>query len=162
MKQSTILIIAALILAIGASFALGYISARHRYDRQPERPDTTFITEWVHDTVKEFVTKPGKTIYVELPVHDTTSIHDTTTIRDSVMVEVPIEERTYTGSNYRAVVSGYRPELVDIWVKKTTQVVKIPYHEHWSVTVGPQVGYGFTPKGWQPYAGAGITFGYSF
>lgn len=162
MKQSTIAVVAAVILAVGASFALGYMSARRRYERPAKRADTTYITKWERDTIIEYVSRPGKPVYVSLPVHDTTAVHDTTTIVDSVVVEVPIEERTYTGENYRAVVSGFDPKLVDIWVKQKTQVVRIPYHEHWSVTVGPQLGYGFTAKGWQPYAGVGLTFGYSF
>ena len=32
----------------------------------------------------------------------------------------------------------------------------------WCVTLGVQSGYGFTPKGWQPYAGVGVTAGFSF
>ena len=163
MKPTTIALILALIFAVGASFAIGYISARHKYDKPVDGKDTVTIETWVHDTITKYVSKPGKTIYVYLPaVHDTTEVHDTTTIRDSVLVEVPIEERTYTGDNYRAVVSGFQPELKDIWVRQTMKYVYIPYQKRWVFTVGPQVGYGFTPKGWQPYAGAGITFGYSF
>jgi hypothetical protein len=36
------------------------------------------------------------------------------------------------------------------------------YRKRWSFTVGLQVGIGYTPAGVQPYAGAGVTFGYSF
>lgn len=81
---------------------------------------------------------------------------------DSAVVEIPITQRTYEGENYRAVVQGFRPELVYIDVKQQTVAVKEIEKKRWSFTVGPQVGYGFTPAGWQPYAGVGITAGYSF
>lgn len=161
MKQSTIIIVVALVLAVGASFALGYMSAQRRGEKSVERPDTVTVTKWVRDTVYEpkdsFIVK-YKPVY--LPVHDTTEVHDTTTIRDSVLVDVPINEKTYYGENYRATVRGFQPELTDIWVKQTERAV--PYRKKWGVTVGPQAGFGFTPQGWQPYAGVGVTFGYSF
>ena len=34
--------------------------------------------------------------------------------------------------------------------------------KRWGFGVGVQGGYGFTPKGWQPYVGVGVSFGYSF
>ena len=82
--------------------------------------------------------------------------------RDSVQVEVPIEQRTYEGENYRAVVQGFRPELVSIDIRQQTVTVTEYKRKWWSVTIGPQLGYGFTPAGWQPYAGIGITAGISF
>ena len=87
------------------------------------------------------------TVFVEVP------------IRDSIAVEVPIEQRTYEGDYYTAVVQGFRPELVSIDIKVpevTTPVVK---RKWWSVSIGPQVGFGFTPAGWQPYAGIGVSVG---
>ena len=61
-------------------------------------------------------------------------------------------------------MEGYNPKLVDIWIAApTTTITGVRTKtKHWSVTIGPQVGYGFTPKGWQPYAGIGVTFGYTF
>ena len=40
--------------------------------------------------------------------------------------------------------------------------ITVPYYKRWSLTLGPQAGVGITPKGVQPYAGFGLTFGYSF
>lgn len=163
MERSEIISRLVIFLALAVAFFYGYTTARHKYDKPLQGKDTVTIETWVHDTITKYVSKPGKTIYVYLPaVHDTTEVHDTTAIRDSVLVEVPIEERTYTGENYRAVVSGFQPELKDIWVRQTMKYVYIPYQKRWVFTVGPQVGYGFTPGGWQPYAGLGLTFGYSF
>lgn len=85
---------------------------------------------------------------------------------DSVTVEIPIEQRTYEGEHYRAVVQGYRPELVSIDIRlpqcptSTSSDSKARFC--WTITIGPQWGYGITPQGWQPYAGVGGSLGLSF
>ena len=157
--------IAALLLVLGAlsaSFWAGRELARREGLRPVGAPDTVFRTVWVHDTVKQYVTKPAGVRYIYLNVHDTTTVHDTTIVADPVLVEVPIEERTYEGENYRATVRGFEPELTDIWIKRTEHIITMPYRKRWGVTVGPQAGVGITPEGWRPYAGVGVTFGYNF
>ena len=125
-------------------------------------PDTVTITKWIPAPITEPDTKPVLPKVFFLPVHDTLSVHDTTAVRDSVLVEVPMEEKTYTGEDYRATIRGFQPELTDIWIRQRETIITQPYRKRWSFTVGPQVGVGYTPQGLQPYAGAGITFGYSF
>lgn len=78
-------------------------------------------------------------------------------VSDSVMVVVPITERTYEDSTYRAVVRGYRPELVslDIYGQRTTvyrQQTKKP-----RVVVSAGVYGGFGTKGMD--YGLGISIG---
>ena len=163
MKSSTIALVIALVLAVAASFLAGYIMCQRHYEKSLKQADTVIKVEWKRDTIyepKDSIIYKVKPVY--LAVHDTTEISDTVTVRDSVLVEVPITEKTYTGENYRAVVRGFEPELVDIWVKQRTITITRPYREHWAFTVGPQAGYGITPKGLQPYAGIGVTFGYTF
>lgn len=91
---------------------------------------------------------------------------DTITLRDTVLVEIPIEEREYKGMDYRAVVGGYNPYLKSIEVYPTTEYITktetVTKRKRWGVSIGLQGGYGITPKGWQPYAGLGVTFGYNF
>ena len=91
---------------------------------------------------------------------------DTITMRDTILVEIPIEEREYKGKDYRAVVGGYNPYLKSIEVYPTTKDTNttetIKKRKRWGVSIGLQGGYGITPKGWQPYAGLGVTFGYNF
>lgn len=79
---------------------------------------------------------------------------------DSALVAIPIVEQTFEGDWYRAVVQGYQPVLKSIEIRhpETPQ----PKRKWWAVSVGPQVGYGFTPTGWQPYAGVGVTVGIIF
>lgn len=93
-------------------------------------------------------------------------LRDTVTEVDSVLVEVPIEEREYKGDEYYVVIGGYDPYLKSIEVYPRTAYITttetIKKRKHWGVSLGVQGGYGFTPKGWQPYAGVGVSFGYSF
>ena len=86
--------------------------------------------------------------------------------RDSATVVVPIERKTFEGDFYTATVEGYRASLVDMQLRVPTMLVTetrtAAKRKSWSVTIGPQVGYGFTKAGLQPYAGVGVTFGLSF
>ena len=162
MKRSSVIIAVAALVALVASFWLG---GEYAIRRELSNADTVYVERWVRDTVNVYtdsVRVETKYVYLPKAVHDTTEVHDTTTVTDSVLVEVPIYEKTYAGENYRATVRGFRPELVDIWIKQKETTITVPYRKRWSFTVGPQVGIGITPQGWQPYAGAGVTFGYSF
>ena len=86
--------------------------------------------------------------------------------RDSAAVVIPIEQRVYEGEYYKATVEGYRPSLVDMQLKipavLVTETKTVTKRKLWSVTIGPQLGYGVTPAGLHPYAGVGVTFGLSF
>ena len=93
-------------------------------------------------------------------------LRDTVTEVDSVLVEVPIVEREYKSEEYYVVVGGYDPYIKSIEVYPKTAYITttetIKERKRWGVSLGVQGGYGFTPKGWQPYAGVGISFGYNF
>ena len=162
MRRSTIFLVLAVVLAILASFWAGGEFVWRKCESSLNRPDTVTITKWVAAPIPEPVTTPVLPKLYLLPVHDTTAVHDTTHTTDSVLVEVPIVEKTYEGENYKATVRGFQPELTSIWVNEKQTIINVPYQKHWTVTVGPQAGFGITPNGWQPYLGGGITFGYSF
>jgi len=169
--SSMVLVLAAL-FAVSASYWLGREFGRREGERSPQRPDTVRVTKWLHDTVTVESSRPSGSVQAWLPVAqpvtDCNALPDTTISKmetptpDTVLVEVPIEEKEVAGENYRAVLRGYRPEIVDIWVKRETDIVRVPVRRRWNVTAGPQVGIGITPEGWRPYAGLGVTFGYSF
>jgi len=162
MKTSSIILAVAVVLALLASFWLG---SRYAVRRELGKADTVYVEKWIRDSIPP---KPDSvkvvTKLVYLQVHDTTTyaVHDTTAVHDSILVEVPIYEKTYEGENYKATVRGFQPELVDIWVKQRETTITVPYRKRWSLTVGPQAGVGYTPSGIQPYAGIGVTYGFSF
>ena len=119
----------------------------------------------VCDTIREYypqevVRTIVRTERVEVP------IVRCDTIRDTMWVDLPIENREYKSEEYFAIVEGYNPRLKSIEVYPRTAYINttetIKERKRWGVSVGVQGGYGFTPKGWQPYAGVGVSFGYNF
>lgn len=78
---------------------------------------------------------------------------------DSVEVELPIEQKVYSDSLYKAWVSGFDARLDSIHIYQPTRYITIKTTEQqsrWSW--GVQAGLGITPKGLQPYIGLGTTF----
>ncbi len=79
---------------------------------------------------------------------------------DSVAVMAPIVQKHYRDSNYEAWVSGpIDPQLDSLRVFRPTTIInqkvwKPPKHWHIGITVG----YGYGPKGFQPYFGIGATY----
>ena len=142
------------------------------------RPDTVRVV--VHDTVS--VVKPAPInvrllpdMVVRLPrwvAPHATGEADKQQACDSVMADAecpadsadvmaPVEQKTYTDSvNYRAVISGAWVSLDTIEIYRQHEIATItkpPDRRRWSIGVG--VGYGMTPKGFQPWVG--ITASYT-
>lgn len=170
MSKSTILLfITWALILVALSFLSGYATRKILFPQEPPITVTDTVWKWQRDTVFLADSKPVGSVIVRVPVveRDTVIIASNDTIlvavaKDSAAVEIPIEQRTYEGEYYRAVVQGFRPELVSIDVRHPEIHIPVQKRKLWSVTVGPQVGYGFTPAGWQPYAGAGVSVGISF
>lgn len=134
--------------------------------------DTTIVstkierdTIIVRDTIRQYYPKEVERIVVRTERVEVPIIARDT-IRDTMWVNLPIEEREYKSEEYFAIVEGYNPMLKYIEVYPRTAYINstetIKERKHWGVSLGVQGGYGFTPKGWQPYAGVGVSFGYSF
>lgn len=106
-------------------------------------------------------------VYVDVPV--TPQIEDT--IRapvnmeeisvvvkgDSASVQIPITQKVYETEDYRAYISGYQARMDSIFFMQHTTTIKVrePAKKK-RFSVGVQAGYGFTPKGFQPYVGIGV------
>ena len=84
------------------------------------------------------------------------------TIKDSVFVQIPIEQKVYSDSNYTAWVSGYNPKLDSISITHTEVSHKLVNNSKGSkrLFIGIQVGYGVTPRGMQPYLGLGVSYNF--
>ncbi len=185
-KGCAISTLAVLILA-GVCFLFGFLAGRDVGKGERGEPEVQRDTVWLPgEPVKDVIEETGKQaageVVAVLPLAgedprpplpeaaDTTGVQEADTARverpDSAAVIVPLERKTFEGEYYVATVEGYRPSLVSIEVKPPTMVVTetktYTKPKRWSVTIGPQVGYGITPTGWQPYAGVGVTFGFSF
>lgn len=106
-------------------------------------------TIYIHDTirivepqiVKEEVVRYEQVI---LPVIDTIVKINTIDSVDSAKVVIPITERTYEDSTYKAVVRGYNPELVslDIYRQQTTVYGQQTGKPKVVVGIGPYAGFG--------------------
>lgn len=152
--------IVVLALVVGAFFF-----GRATKDTSIESTKIERDTIIVRDTIREYypqevVRTIVRTERVEVPIvrYDT--------IKEVVEVEIPIEAKEYKSEEYYAIVEGYNPRLKSIEVYPRTAYINttetIKERKRWGVSVGVQGGYGFTPKGWQPYAGVGVSFGYNF
>lgn len=103
---------------------------------------------------------------VEVRVVDTmlVAVMDTVTVNDTVYLQLPREEKVYESGDYRAQVSGYRPELDWIEVYPQTEVVTrnifVDSRKRWGI--GIQAGYGAYISGGQvrlaPFLGVGISW----
>lgn len=124
--------------------------------------DTIFLYDTIVKRVPVPVEmKPIKTMNVRLKLLG--SIASDTTVKldsvDSVTVELPITQKVYEDSTYKAYVSGYEANLDSIYLYQPTRYITIttePKRSKWSW--GLQGGIGITPKGIQPYLGIGGQF----
>lgn len=119
-----------------------------------------------HDTliyrtpvVKDSLIVKYKTAILPVVCHDTITKEFVRTVMDSVEVEVPITQKVYEDSTYKAWVSGYEPQLDSIFVYQKTQVINNYIREkpkHWGI--GLQIGYGSNGKALHPYIGIGVNY----
>jgi hypothetical protein len=165
MEKKVILILAAIIFVGGCvgSFFFGRATKDTSIVSTKVERDTIIV----RDTLRESYPVEVEREVVRTEYKYLTRVErDTITLRDTILVEIPIEEKEYKGKDYRAVVGGYNPYLKSIEVYPTTKIVTttetIKERKRWGFSVGAQGGYGYTPRGFQPYVGIGFTFGYNF
>jgi hypothetical protein len=164
MAMNKLIAILALIIFVGCvvgAFFFGRATTRTDIVRTEVERDTIVVRDTIVQYYPQEVARVVvKTERVEVPI----VVRDT--IREVVEVELPIEEREYKSEEYKAVVQGYNPILKSIEVYPRTSYITttetIKERKRWGVSLCVQGGYGITPKGWQPYAGVGVTFGYNF
>lgn len=141
------------ILILGAAFGsfwLGRSTARTEQVVYRERTDTVRIV-----TPEVMVIKDRGPVRARLHVADTAA----NTKQDSATVEIPMQQAVYTGPDYTAYVSGFRPSLDSLVMTRHIREYTLPRSagtKRWNV--GIQAGYGVTPRGFQPYIGIGISF----
>lgn len=85
------------------------------------------------------------------------------TANDSADVVIPIEQKTYTDtSSYRAVISGAFVNLDTLEIYNRHEITTIRHvitrNKHWGLSI--QAGYGYTPGGFKPYLGFGLSYSF--
>ena len=158
-----ILLGAGLALAVIAMCAVSWILGRENGRTRPNfdvnvRTDTLVVRDTIREKYPVFVEKwKTRTELVQ--------VRDTVRRTDTLFMALDFESRTYQGEDYRAVVTGYRPELAEIAVfPKTvylqteiqTQPAKKRARLGFGATAGPAVIW--TP-GNGVQAGAGVAAG---
>lgn len=156
-KETTLLFVAALLLAVG----LGFVGGRTSVTRPLLESVDTLV---IRDTFVDYrpVVTEVRTVRVDTVRLAVAQPSDTVVIRDTVEVEVPIITSRYKGDNYDIGVSGFRVELEYVKVYPQTKIVTKGYSiepKRWGfgVAVGPSVLV--APSG-RVNAGLGVTGGF--
>lgn len=159
------------LLYITASFLVGCIVTAIFFTQRS--PTTTTVepiitTETVYDTIPYPLPIPRDSVVLRYETHrlliDSTLHSDEEvnflTKTDSIDVVIPITQTEYADSTYHAWVSGYSAKLDSIYVFPrhdiTTIIQPASKPKRWNI--GVTAGYGFTPKGAQPYIGVGVSY----
>ena len=153
-----------LILAILSVVAIIGFDFGRSFPREPgiiERTDTVIVTRV--DTLFREVLEP---VYSTVIRTEYVAVTDTIVRNDTTFLPLPIEQKVYEDSTYRAVVSGYKPNLDSLWLYRTTKYVTVtntvkgkPSKFGFGVTVGPSIL--ITPRG-SVYGGLGATLGVDY
>jgi hypothetical protein len=165
--QKTFRRVCIILACLAVGLALGYHNGRKSVTAE-NRTVTDTIT--YVDTVKYFKPIPKE---VRIARYETAKLptatagrevyfstnNDTIQASDSVSVIVPINQSVYQDSTYTAWISGYHAQLDSIYVMSQRDVITIKEYRppnRWHV--GVAAGYGYTPRGFQPWIGIGLTY----
>lgn len=143
-----------------------FLGARYGRKAAKNSPGTQVFRDTV-ELVKYDTIVREKPVFRYSYIRDTVRTYFTTIQHDSVLVEVPIESRTYAeDSLYYITISGWKPSLdtLILWPKETVITVTntiSPKPAKWSfgITAGPSVLA--TPKG-EVHAGLGVSAGLTY
>lgn len=101
--------------------------------------------------VPQYIVDAGE---VEIPfLMDTIVKKDT--IRDTVYINIPIQRKTYQTDDYRAVISGYRPNLDTMTIYHKREII---YEKSRRWGLGITAGYGLSKDGFSPCLSVGVFY----
>ncbi len=149
--------LAVVVIIAGAGFLFG----RYAYPKCPT-VEAHIDTVIVRDTIRDTVLVPVNRYLVRIDTVRVKIAGDTVYVE----AEVPIHQRVYQTDDYRAVVEGFRPELVAMEVYRQThyitkiETVPVPDRKRWGI--GLYAGYGATVHGGRvimvPTVGVGVQY----
>lgn len=132
--------------------------------------EPTEETVTIYDTIPYYYPVARDSVVVRyethrLPVDTTASVGNEvtfTTATDSVNVVIPITQKEYQDSTYHLWISGYAANLDSIhtFTRHDYTTVTLPPAKPKRWHLGVTAGFAITPKGVQPYIGAGITYSF--
>lgn len=161
-KKAVICILIANLVAVILSYFLGPFSP---WGKTSEARDTIFDTIRIEKPVPvdsvvvrtEVVELPVKK-FVKKVVNDTL-MHDSI-VYDTFAAEIPITQKIYADSSYKAWVSGYLANLDSLNIYQRTITVK-EVRKARRLNLGISAGYGVRRDGkFEPYIGVGITYNF--
>jgi len=161
-KKAVICILVANLIATILSYLLGPFSP---WGKTSEARDTIFDTIRIEKPVA-LDSVVVRTEVVELPVKkvvkkivNDTLMHDSI-VYDTFSAEIPITQKIYSDSTYKAWVSGYLANLDSIDIYQRTITVK-EVKKARRLNLGISAGYGVTGSGkLEPFVGIGITYNF--
>lgn len=123
-------------------------------------------------SVEKRIEVVNETDTINEPVHDPSYVFDVEEIElpypifvyqkgdtvkelDTIYVPLPIQRKVYETDLYRAVVSGYRPNLDSITIYHKREIV---YQKDRRWGLGVIGGYGIGKNGFSPYIGVGLYY----
>lgn len=166
MKRATIFFIALIIGLLIGGFSVKWYGKSHTAQSVATTYDTIPVPHY-YPVPKDSVVLRYEVVKlpkVEVPTIPADSVIETVLPAvksdepgDSVAVVIPIEQKVYSDSDYTAYVSGFRVSLDSIFVNRIVERTTIRAPTQPRFSVGLQAGYGYTPKGFQPYLGIGVS-----
>lgn len=160
MHSKWFVILASLLIAVFIGFFIGRSIGGKRPKIETRVQVDTLV---IRDTLR--VLQPTEiTKYVikkeVVPVSDTISIHDT------LYMIMDRESRTYSGEDYKAVVTGISPALEYIEVYPTTKIITkdnyITSRKNWGFSIGTGPGVIYSPFKKEIDAGVGVWCGLTY
>lgn len=113
--------------------------------------DTVIDTIIQSIPVPQYIVDVGE---VEIPF-PMDAIVEKDTIKDTVYINIPIQRKTYNTDDYRAVISGYRPNLDTMIIYHKKEII---YEKSRRWGIGLAAGYGVGREGFSPYLGAVVYY----
>lgn len=138
------------LLLCALSFLFGKTCKKQEIVKEIE-VDTVIDTLIQPIPVPEYVVDIGE-VEIPLPMEALTKVD---TVIDTVYLRLPIERKTYQTDDYRAVISGYRPNLDTMTIYHKREII---YKKDRRWGIGLTAGYGLGRDGFSPYLGAGVYY----
>ena len=100
---------------------------------------------------------------VRITEHDTVTIALTDTVHDSVGIQLPITQKVYADSTYKAYVSGFMPSLDSIFIRQRTDVITNTVYlnarrKRWGIGLSAGYGYGLDGRRLTPFVGLSLNY----